>query len=342
MRSKFLEAYNAINLIRNGGLDFVGADMPPFWQLDGASFGGQAANICSVVRGETPASENAAVNYFKLFLTSSTPVVLGHIVADRFIQMGFTTTIDTSGSGRIGTQDLDNNRAPRGYDEMTTCQLMAGEMSFSCSVRVLSGTAKLSLRLRGNGGSGAQHVIYPSLVAKDWTRPTVNEDVRKRDVKYIDFIVEKVGGEVAEVHLGACMAASGSYDALPYTGDPMADAIPKGAIVFAVGNVCPPGFEKLVLTGVPSKGRAFLKSTTPADLAVVGEEAHQHKQLTEKMEPEVDWPGLGVEGGWGVAMDESGRGQVYPADLAWNSHTHPVSAAVALPTSRDVILCKRL
>jgi hypothetical protein len=343
MRSKFLEAYNAINLIRNGGLDFVGSGMPPFWQLDGASFGGKTANICSVVKNETPVIEDAAVNYFKLFITSALPVTLRQIVAKRFIQPAFCKTMDTSNDGRLpDNHDMDNNRMPRGYDRMEACQLFRGEMSFSFSVRVVSGAAKVSLRFRRPTADGDTRIVYPAAVSKTWSRPVVNEDIYRDIIESLDFVVEKVGGEVAEVHLGAFMAAAGSYDTLPYTGDPMADAIPRGAIVFAVGTACPPGFEKVTLSGVPSKGRAYLKTTSPADLAVEGEEAHSHANMVERMEPEVNWPGLGVEDGWGVAMDESGRGQQYPADLAWDPHTHPITPAVALPSSRDVILCKRL
>lgn len=350
MRSKFLEAYNAINLIRNGGLDFVGSGMPPFWQLDGASFGGQSPNVCSVVRGETPSSEHAAVNYFKVFVTSSAAVVLRYVVAERFIQPAFSKDVAAVSDGGA-EYPLDSSRVPPGYMQMRACQLLYGELSASWSLRVVSGLVKISVRTTVLGVAAQQgltRVVYPAFTSKSWVRPVVrmpSDDSGlefSQPIKAFEFYIEKVGGEVAEAHLGAFMAASGAYDILPYTGDPMADAIPRGAIVFAVGDTCPPGFEKLVLAGVPSKGRAFLKSDAPADLAVVGEETHRHENMVEKMDPENDWPGLAVEEGWGVAMDESGRAEKYPADLGWDIHTHPIDAASVLPSSRDVVLCKRL
>lgn len=342
MRSKFLEACNAVNLIRNGGLDFAGSGLPPFWALEGASFAEQTPNNCTVIKNETPISVNAAVNYFKLFLSSPASSTLRYLAAYRFIQMGFCSGVTVATDGKFNYSTIDAARVPVGYDKMRICQLLRGEMAFSWSMRVVSGMVKVSLCSREIGSRGIPVVVYSAAASRDWVRPVVNVDVERGALESVDFIIEKIGGEAAEVHLGAFMGAAGSYDVLPYTGDPMADAIPKGAVVFAVGNFCPPGFERVTLTNVPSKGRAFLKATAPADLAVEGSETHKHTTMVEKMAPETDWPGLGVEDGWGVNMDESGTAKQYPADLAWDAHTHPTDSATSLPSSRDVVLCKRL
>jgi hypothetical protein len=129
---------------------------------------------------------------------------------------------------------------------------------------------------------------------------------------------------------------SGSFSDLPYTGDPMADAIPRGTIVMAFGDACPPGFAAIDLEAPSKHGRIFPKNSSSPSMEVEGSEEHDHSQAEMTMNPERGWdtedfipPPYGQS--FGAAADSGAE-----------AHTHPLNEADHTPPSRDVILCKRL
>lgn len=329
MTTRFSVGFNAVNLIRNGGLDFLKdtASMPPFWGVEGADFlAVPPANTLSIVSGETPDSEFGAVNYFKILLASSTPAVLSQEFEERFIQMAFAEELGE------GPRGLNRYRY-----EVPGCQLIAGWVSVGLSVRVLRGSVSIAARLftDSNRQTYEDVGLYQSLSTKEWGRPTIVKDLGMKMLRKIGLVFTSMTPGLSEIHVGAVMMASGKFSDLPYTGDPMADAIPKGAIVFAFGDACPPGFEKMSLTPVPESGRIFFKQGTPS-LAVEGDERHNHSGASMTMNPEDDWAILSL------VPTSFGSSYGRYADDGSEAHQHTLGLAKHVPPTRDVILCKRL
>jgi len=329
MTTRFSVGHNAVNLIRNGGLDFLKdtASMPPFWSVEGADFlAVPPANTLSIVSGETPDSEFGAVNYFKILLASSTPVVLSQEFEDRFIQMAFVEEMGED------FHDHDN----RYRYSVPGCQLVTGWVSIGASFRVVRGSVSIAVRFYNdrNRAIYTDDGLYQSLSTKEWGRPAIVKNLGGAMLRSAGFVLTSAVPGLSEIHVGAMMMASGKFSDLPYTGDPMADAIPKGAIVFAFGDACPPGFEKMSLASPPS-GRVFFKQGTPS-LAVEGDERHKHSGAEMAMNPEDDW---GI-----LSLFPTPFGQQYGryADDGSASHKHDLGLAKHVPPSRDVILCKRL
>lgn len=350
MRTKFAEAYNAINLARNGGLDFYNSSMPPFWELEGAPFGTGSDNLCTVVTGETPDSEQGAARYFKLRLVAPGPVSLVQEVARRFVQPAFATAFglrypamkDVVGFKPVPNDwRLDNARAPAGYEWLVDAHLIGDcEISLCFSVRVTAGKAKISARFKMSATQTEEVVVYPALESGAWVRPVVMRDLSAKTLGAFSIVAEKhpsVG--LAEVHIGCVMLINGSYAVVPYTGDPMAEAIPPGTMVFAVGDSCPAGFEKVVLTNMPERSRAYLKNSASSDLVVEGNGKHNHADAIVKMEPETDWVHQLTNYGRGAQGEST---LFYPADDGGPPHTHPLSEAETTPPTRDIIMCRRI
>jgi hypothetical protein len=350
VRTKFAEAYNAINLARNGGLDFYNASMPPFWELEGAPFGTGSDNLCTVVTGDTPDSEQGAARYFKLRLAAPGPVALVQEVARRFVQPAFTSEFglrhtqmkDVPGFKPVPNDwHLDNARAPAGYEYLLEAQLISDcEISLCFSVRVVTGKAKISARFKMSATQTEEVVVYPALESGAWVRPVVIRDLSAKTLQSFAIIAEKLSSVgLAEVHVGCVMLINGAYAVVPYTGDPMADAIPPGTMVFAVGDSCPLGFEKVVLTNMPERSRAYLKNAASTDLVVEGDGKHSHSDALVKMEPEVNWVHQLTNLGRGAQGEST---LFYPADDGGPPHTHPLSEAESTPPTRDIIMCRRI
>lgn len=343
MRTTTLNEYNAINLVRNGGLDAVGTGIPPFWSLTGASFGEEAGtNFATVKQGETPDSSRGAANYFRTKVRSADPISIDHEFALRFIQPAFATDPGLRhGDENTSFENyfLDDDRIPcDGYRSITEIQLVRGvELTLSFSVRVVFGKAKISARLNYDDRKleYEEKTLYAALGISGWSRPSVVFKANNRPVRSLSIRIERSGTDLSEVHFGDVMLAAGAYKDLPYTGDPFADSIPKGAIVFAFGTVCPPGFEKVSMATMPSLGRACLKNAASSTLEVEGEETHSHDSAKMEMYPKTNWSKIicnpGREDEW-----------VYPGDDASKAHTHKLEAAIHVPPTRDVLLCRRL
>lgn len=337
MRSRFLDAYNAVNILRNGGLDFdaVSGDAPPFWEIENASVGAvPPKNSFSVVKGETPESEIGAANYLRFVLVSDDVVELKYDFRERFQ--------DTT-AGKIAppwwqSRDVPQTRIPEGYNVLESQLIRGIDVTVAFSVRAKQGSVRVELEFDYSPNPPVKDtvVVYDALASSEWVRPSTVVHVGSRRVNYLSIKIKRASSGSADVHVGCLAMAKGSFFDLPYTGDPAAEAIPKGAIVMAFGNACPPGYQKMSFASPPKFGRIFpMTSATPSD-DISGSEEHDHSEATMTMNPENDWPVIELvptphDQSYGVRADDGSE-----------VHQHGIVKADNVPPSKDVILCKRL
>lgn len=333
MRRSILDVFSAINLVRNGGLDFLGeaSEVPPFWELVGAEMlASEDSSAVQIVTGEAPDSVNGAANYFKISVVSDELVELKYNFTDRFIQMGFVALIgDTPDQYQL-------ERLPERYNSYETQLLRGIEVSSSFSIRTTSRPAKISIVYRFRGATPEVILVDDSFRSLGWQRPTRVIDLNDRVLESVAIRIEKIGSQLAEIHVGSIMTSVGAYSDLPFTGDPMADAIPKDAIMFAFGDSCPQGFEKVEISNAPGGGRTFPKNASGGSLTAEGSERHDHTDAEMTMWTEVLWPTVDL------IPPPRGVSNNVPADNASTAHSHEMSSANHVPPSKDVILCRRL
>lgn len=341
MTSYFSSDYNAVNLFRNGGLDFVkaGSAEIPFWDIDGARLNAVPPdNGFEIVVRQSQETEYAAARYFRFLLASDDPVVLSQEFSDRFIQMGF---VEEVGEDPWGNNDrLEHNepawQEPFQYSTFD-CMLIRGiPVTVALSIRVPQGRASLKIAATPGAGSDIETEVQSRITSEDWLRPAKALDYTFRRIRRLKIILFRdPGAGSTEVHIGALMLAPGVSSSLPFTGDPMADAFPENTLVFAFGDVCPPGFEKQTYAAPSEVGRVFPKGGTYVGDEPVGQETHDHADARVTMNPERNWPTVEM-----IPSDDDrddGRG-----DDASASHEHPKESALHVPPTKDVILCKRI
>ena len=134
------------------------------------------------------------------------------------------------------------------------------------------------------------------------------------------------------------MLAAGAYDALPYTGDPAALVFPRGAIVMAMGLVCPPGFVPVEFD------EQYPREGTPGETG--GSKKHEHS-LQQSMYPETGWSRRSL-----LDSDDA-RNSVIPNMREWEEskgdpaleHEHQIKDDSGQnntePISRNYLFCKR-
>ena len=332
MTSYFSSDYNAVNLLRNGGLDFVksGASEIPFWEIKGAKLNAvPPENSYEVVVRNTQESENGAARYFRFLLSSDDPVILTQEFSDRFIQMGFVEEVGDP------WHEFDVTRVPKRYDVFDCLLVRSTPVTLAFSLRVPDGRVSLKLVAVPGEGSDIESEIQSRVTTKDWIRPTRNADFGYKRIRKIQIVLTRdAGAGSTEVHVGALMMAPGVSSSLPYTGDPTADAFPENMIVMAFGAACPPGFERLDFTAPPEVGRVFPKGGEYSSLDVSGEETHDHDEARVTMNPERNWPKVEM-----IPADDSGTVR---GDNGAVEHDHPKDSALHVPPTKDVILCKRI
>lgn len=332
MTSYFSSDYNAVNLLRNGGLDFVkpGASEIPFWGIEGAKLNAiPPDNSYEVVVRQTQESENGAARYFRFLLSSDDPVILTQEFSDRFIQMGFVEEVGDP------WYDYDRARAPHLYKTFDCLLVRSTPVTIAFSLRVPDGRVSLKLVAVPGDGSDIESEIQSRVTTKDWIRPTKNADYDYQRIRKMQIVLTRdAGAGSTEVHVGALMMAPGVSSSLPYTGDPSAEAFPENMIVMAFGSVCPPGFEKMEFTAPVEVGRIFPKGGDYSSTDVVGEETHDHADARVTMSPERNWPVNEL-----IPAPQSGT---VKGDDGSVSHEHPKEEALHVPPSKDVILCKRI
>ena len=208
-------------------------------------------------------------------------------------------------------------------------------MTIAFSLRVPQGRASLQVSATPGSGADIESEVRNRVASDDWLRATKALDFGAKRIRKMNIILSRdPGAGSTEVHLGAFMMAPGASSSLPYTGDPMADAFSEDMVVFAFGDVCPPGFEKMVFSSPPEVGRVFPKGGNYTDDTVTGVETHSHEDAQVTMNPERSWPTTEL-----IPSDASGTGQ---GDDGTNAHTHPKESALHVPPTKDVILCKRV
>ena len=349
MTTRFASAYNAINLIRNGGLDFLkdSVSTPPYWEVVNATGGGvPPANSFTIIQGEDPVVEEGAANHFRFILANTEEVLLRQEFIERFIQPSFAKDIDAQYSGRDRTPTdwtqeawnkaaLGNRLTPSPVTSgcHTICSTL---LTISMSLRIKRGAAKIILRAQPAYTTNViDVVVYASQISEGWLRPSTLIDLRRMQLKSLSIVLVKIDrAGLCEIDVGAVQMSVGDLGDLPYTGDPAADAIPKGAIVFAIGMNCPTGYEKISFTPPKIAGRIFFKGGTPS-MTMEGEETHDH-ETDQTMSPDMDWPTRDV------IPTPFGESYGLTPDNAKASHEHEMGQAAHVPPTRDVILCKRL
>jgi hypothetical protein len=336
MRSRFLDTYNLVNMLRNGGLDFdLASDGSlPFWEIVNASPGAQPPeNAYTIVKGEVPDSELGAPNYLRFALVSDRVVEIKYDMRLRYQERVYGKTTPPW----IQQIDVHDSTIPEQYLSLESQLIRGSNVTLSFSAKVPQGGARVSLLFDFEPNAPVQDEIdiYDSLESKEWVRPASIAELGGRRLNYFSIRIERTSAGAAEVHLGSISMARGSVSSLPYTGDPGAEGIPKGAIIFAFGGFCPPGYEKMSFTAPKRSGRIFPMSSDETALDTQGEETHNHSDAEMTMNPEIDWPKKKL-------LPRSETGHDTPADSSEESHKHAIEKAVHVPPSKDVILCKRL
>lgn len=340
MMTRFASAYNAINLIRNGGLDFLKdtVTVPPYWEILNATGGGvPPINAFSIVLGEDPKSEAGAANFFRFVLSNTEEVVLRQEFIERFIQPGFIEELG------VGWNQAKWGRQGSGHDRLDPDPITIGcqaiyntPVTVSMSIRIKRGAAKVALRAQlAYTTNVIDVVVYDAQISEEWLRPSALLSLGANQIKSLSVVLSKIDVTgLCEIDVGAIQMSVGDLGDLPYTGDPAAEAVPKGAIVLAYGVVCPPGYEKMAFTPPAVSGRIFFKGGAPL-ATPEGEEKHNHT-ATQTMNPELDWPTRDV------IPAPFGEAYGVTPDNADESHQHNTGEAVHVPPTRDVIFCKRL
>lgn len=339
MTTRFASAYNAINLIRNGGLDFLkdSVSTPPYWEVVNATGGAvPPANSFTIIQGEDPVVEEGAANHFRFILANTEEVLLRQEFIERFIQPTFTKGIEDEWTQEKWNREARNGRispAPVTNGCQTVCATL---VTVAMSLRIKRGAAKVVLRAQLAYTTDVMDVaVYDSHISEEWLRPSSLITLDRRQLKSLSIVLSKIDrAGLCEVDVGAIQMSLGDLGELPYTGDPAAETIPKGAIVFAIGMSCPPGYEKMSFAPPAISGRVFFKGGTPS-MTVEGEEKHDHT-ASQTMNPELDWTTKDViptpfGQSYGVTPDDGDK-----------AHEHPMGRATHVPSTRDVILCKRL
>ncbi len=336
MRSRFLDVYNTLNLLKNGGLDFdaPAGEHPPYWDVVNAAQGAiPPDNSYTIAKGQTPESELGAANYLDFALVSDKITELNYDFRERFQEQS---------AGKITPPWIHDNRdnpIQGGYKCVESHLIHGMDVTVGFSVRAVQGEVKVYVvfNYAPNPPEEDEVVLYEALASKEWVRPSAVIHVAGRRLAYISIRIQRVSSGAAQLQIGSFSLVRGALSSLPYTGDLAAEATPKGAIIFSFGKYCPPGYEKMVFESPPRMGRVFPVNMKPGDEPVVeGTEIHNHSDSDMTMNPELDWPKLGL------VPTPHGSSYGVRADDADESHQHEVTQAIHVPPTKDVILCKRL
>jgi len=237
MYRSFANTYQLISLIDNGAFEYSG-DPIPFWTIIGAG-ADSSGNKYSI-------SEEAGPVYkaLKFDLSESDPVTL----------------LQSFKSDTLGTMDFpvpleEGLRAslPEGYQN-TERKLIAHKRSFTLAFDIYaeSGSALIDLVVEpaGTVEHSDAYLTYDGV-----SRHRASSKVWSRIVFKFQYAysIGKIGirltrssiSEHTAIKVTKLALFNGSYDAAPYTGDLMARAVPKGAIILWQGKTCPPGFEDI-------------------------------------------------------------------------------------------------
>ena len=331
----FGDVLSVPNLFRNGGLDFQddSGELPPFYSITGALKNAPVIdNGWSLVFDETPKVPGGPANYMRLTLPKAEPVTVVQDFSNA------NATFDHAVPVTSGTSELQ----PYNYRAIESNILYNGSFSLSFAIRVPQGEVSLgiSYQLASVDEVSSRYIeLDPVFSGTEWQRYTGLVNVSSEKIIVIGVQIQRRGSaQSVEVHLGNIMLAAGSYDDLPYTGDPAAAVFPRGAIIMAMGLVCPPGFVPVGHDG------SYPREGTPGETG--GARKHEH-DLGQVMHPESAWPKRSL-----LDSDDA-RGGVIANLQEWDAskgdpaiaHVHPIvddsGEDNTEPNSRDYIFCRR-
>ena len=334
--SRYLgDAFSIPNLFRNGGLDFQDDvnPFPAFYTVAGATKDAPILeNSWSHVFGETPASPGAPFNYFRLSLPQPDPISLTQDFNSA------NATFDSELPVTSGTSELE----PYNYRSLEPNLLYQGDFSLSFAIRVPQGEVSLGIAYQTADAEGLADPQYMELDAlfssSSWHRYAGVVPVGTAKLVAIGVQVQRRGSaQAVEAHVGNIMLAAGAYDGLPYTGDPAAQAFPRGAIVMSLGLRCPPGFVEV------SPDETYPREGEPGQTG--GSLKHEH-ELVQTMYPKSSWPRR--------SLLDSGDATGIPGLNEWDesrgdtavAHEHPIiddsGEDNTEPNYRGYLLCKRV
>ena len=367
MRSvRHADVFSLPNLLGNGAFDFVedvaGVPTAHFWTADGATAAGSAAaqDGWSVVRGEKIEDDEGAADYVRFEMLSG--AVVGwrqSFLADASATLDFPVPL-SPGSAR--------REVPAGFLSRYR-RTLARSRSYTLGVSVRAARGAVSVQARFLTEDGTP-IAEAALTTRHDATATRRKWRRYAAVltpaavpATLEIRLTRLGGELADVHLSLFQLVLGAYETAPYTGDPLAAAVPKDAIVLSLGSVCPPGFVALeepegavpetwtaVDPTLKLRRGAFPVGSAAPTAAPLGAPTHNradgyHFELAADDVTRFE----SFESTWGsatsgsVSYNPNVRSPAdEPDDRGHADHQHNVREGVSLPAHRRLLLCRRL
>lgn len=334
--SRYLgDAFSIPNLFRNGGLDFQDdvSPFPAFYAVSGAEKNAVTLeNSWAQVFGEIPTQAGGPANYFRLTLPQPDAISLTQNFADANASFDHAVPV-TSGTSQIQPYD---------YLSVEPNLLYQGKFTLSFAIRVPQGEITLGVAYQTANVSGSMDSEYleldPLFSSTVWRRYSGVIDVGTNKLIAIGVQAQRRGtAQAVETHVGNIMLAAGAYDSLPYTGDPAAQAFPRGAIIMTLGLTCPPGFVEVGNT------ERYPRNGVPGETG--GSSKHEH-ELEQLMYPQSSWPrrslldsgdAVGIPGmsDWDESKGDTAVGHEHPIeDDSGDNNTEP--------NFRGYLFCRRV
>ena len=235
MLKPYANTYQLISLLDNGAFEYSG-DPVPFWSISGAGTSGSDIKGSSYSITEEPGPVYKALRFE---LSSSDPVTLTQSFELGSTVMDFTVPLAAG----------ERRAIPEGYKNVERKLIPhLRPLTFSFDVYVDSGSVLIELIIpslaTGEEIVSEGRVSYDATVKK-WLRVAFKFQTPSQ-VKEIGIRLTRTSRETSTViKFSRFSLFNGSYDAAPYTGDVMAKAVPKGAIILWMGATCPPGYEDI-------------------------------------------------------------------------------------------------
>lgn len=358
-----------VNLLHNGGLDYLedrdSYVLPHFWQFGNLvprSLTDGSSNTYDVVQGEEISHVDAARDYMRLFIQNNEAVR----VYQRFDVDPTVNVLDfpqplAAGSAR--------SEMPEGFRSTFNRVLTRSrDYSFGVSFRVLRGRVNLRVQFYDS----SDNLITDVLVAENVDSRFTNKAWRRLSGSvtpakvpgWVSFTVERAGvAELCEVHMSLFQLSVGSYQDVPYTGDPSLGVIPKDTIVLAMGSSCPPGFVELGNDNLQPLND-WLDEDGEAEARVgqfpigddgsgelKGDFTHNRSSYDFSLETDETVPFESFDSRWGSATSGN-NGVNYnpnvrtpadePNDDGVADHQHSVDVGSSVPVNRSFLFCRRL
>lgn len=158
-------------------------------------------------------------------------------------------------------------------------------------------------------------------------------------------IRRKTADQFTSVDITNTMFVLGAYDKVPYTGDPLMRAIPKGAIIMFLGDSCPPGFDPIDgdigLFPRTVDGGTSEHTIDPFELKIGTAAINQFEGFDSKV---YITDVISTSNSTDRFLDREGLsvGPIdVPDDRGLPSHTHKIEKAGNDPASVSFLLCAR-